>query len=226
MYSMPLIHRLLAQRGFGPGPDGAQSRENVIYGFMGGFAPLAFIAVCLRLYSRWRFSKLGYDDLAVAVGFILYMGLIIATIFAIKYGLGLHIWDVPYDVTGVSMQKCGFTSQVLYPTSLGAIKLSVILFLLRTLPPVHFWRKPLYAFATWIVVEETVFTIGLFLQCRPIAYYWDKSLSGTCFDQPSFYYVDAALNMTTDLCILALPWLLFRSMHATLRPRTMSAAQS
>jgi hypothetical protein len=39
------------------------------------------------------------------------------------------------------MQKCGFTSQVLYPTSLGAIKLSVILFLLRTLPPVHFWRR-------------------------------------------------------------------------------------
>lgn len=37
---------------------------------MGGFVPLAFIAVCLRLYTRWRFSNLGYDDLAVTVGFV------------------------------------------------------------------------------------------------------------------------------------------------------------
>jgi len=107
--------------------------------------------------------------------------------------------------------QSGFTIQILYPTSLGAIKLSVLLFLLRTLPPVHFWRKPLYAFATFIVVEEATFTIGLFLQCRPLAYYWDKSLAGTCFDQPSFYYVDAALNIITDVFLLAIPWLLFRS---------------
>lgn len=108
-------------------------------------------------------------------------------------------------------------AQVLYPTSLGPIKLSVILFLLRTLPPVHAWRKPLYAFATWVVVEESTFTIGLFLQCRPIVYYWDKSLTGTCVDQPSFYYADAALNMATDLCILAIPWLMFKVRHSQLR---------
>ncbi|KAK3312319.1 hypothetical protein B0H66DRAFT_525338 [Apodospora peruviana] len=202
----------------GPSPETPGTRAGEIYGFMGAFGPLAFIAVSLRLYTRWRFAKIGADDYAILVGFVLYLGLIVATVYAIKYGLGLHIMDVPYEVTGVSMQKCGFTSQVLYPTSLGAIKLSILLFLLRTLPPAHFWKKPLYVFAAWVVCSESAFTIGLFLQCRPIAYYWDKSLTGTCFNQPAFYYADASLNMATDIGILSLPWLIFRSelsCHAT-----------
>lgn len=69
-------------------------------------------------------------------------------------------------------------------------------------------------FAAFVFVEESAFTIGLFLQCRPINFYWDKSVEGTCFNQPAFYYADAALNMTTDICILSLPWILFRSMSA------------
>jgi hypothetical protein len=48
---------------------------------MGAFAPLAFITVCLRMYTRWRFAKIGADDIAVLVGFVLYMGLIVATVY-------------------------------------------------------------------------------------------------------------------------------------------------
>jgi hypothetical protein len=107
--------------------------------------------------------------------------------------------------------QCGFTSQVLYPPALGVIKLSIILFLLRVLPPDHSWTKRLYALAAWVVSSETAFTIALFLQCRPLNFYWDKTVEGTCFDQPKFYYVDAALNMATDVVILALPWFIFRS---------------
>lgn len=107
--------------------------------------------------------------------------------------------------------QCGFTSQVLYPSALGVIKLSIILFFIRVLPGDHKWRKPIYGLAAWVVTSESVFTIALFLQCRPLNFYWDKTIDGTCFDQPKFYYVDAALNMVTDLVILSLPWFVFRS---------------
>ena len=99
---------------------------------------------------------------------------------------------------------------MLYPASLGVIKLSIILFLLRVLPPDHTWRKPLYGLAGWVVVSESVFTIALFLQCQPLAFYWDKTIEGTCFDQPKFYYTDACMNMLTDIVILSLPWFIFR----------------
>ncbi|PMD43009.1 hypothetical protein L207DRAFT_579877 [Hyaloscypha variabilis F] len=80
------------------------SRATTIYGFMGAFYPLAVAAFSLRVYTRLRFSSLGKDDVALLVGLILYTGLIIATVYTIKFGLGLHIWDViPTDA--VSMQK-------------------------------------------------------------------------------------------------------------------------
>lgn len=66
---------------------------------------MATIALTLRLISRAKFSHIGADDLVISVAWVLYVGLIIATIFATKYGLGIHIWDVDYPKTGVSMQK-------------------------------------------------------------------------------------------------------------------------
>lgn len=72
---------------------------------MGAFLPLATIALTLRLVSRLKFSYIGYDDIAISIAYILFVSLIVATVFATKYGLGIHIWDVDYPRTGVSMQK-------------------------------------------------------------------------------------------------------------------------
>ncbi len=88
-----------------------------------------------------------------------------------------------------------------------------MLFFIRCLPAVHDARKPLYGLAAFICVEQSAFTIALFLQCRPINFYWDKTVEGTCFNQPHFYYADAAFNLATDIVILSLPWVLFRSMQ-------------
>jgi hypothetical protein len=111
-----------------------------------------------------------------------------------------------------STQHCGFSSQVLYPPALGAVKLSIILFLLRVLPIFHTWIIPLYYFAAWVTTEEVTFTVGLFFQCRPINYYWGKTGQGSCFNQPAFSYADASCNMATDICLLSLLWIIFRSM--------------
>ena len=39
------------------------------------------------------------------IAYILFIGLNVATVFATKYGLGIHIWDVDYPRTGVQMQQ-------------------------------------------------------------------------------------------------------------------------
>ncbi len=105
-----------------------ESRAADLYGFMFSFWPLALIAVILRFYTRLRFAKLGWDDITIAIAFVLYTGLIIATIMgkpvptsalypmrvdclvllttpaAMKYGLGVHIWEVRRE-TEQQMQK-------------------------------------------------------------------------------------------------------------------------
>lgn len=66
------------------------------------------------------------------------------------------------------------------------------------------------------MASESAFTIALFLQCQPLNFYWDKMVEGgACFDQPRFYYIDAALNMATDLVILSVPWFVFGSTYLT-----------
>jgi hypothetical protein len=54
----------------GSNPQAIETRAGTIYGFMGSFVPLAFTAVCVRLYSRRRFAKIGADDVVVVIGFV------------------------------------------------------------------------------------------------------------------------------------------------------------
>jgi hypothetical protein len=68
-----------------PGPTG-ETRAPALYGFMGAFGPLALITVVLRFYTRIRFAKLGWDDITIGVGMVLFMGLIVATVYG-KQGL-------------------------------------------------------------------------------------------------------------------------------------------
>ncbi|OCL12107.1 hypothetical protein AOQ84DRAFT_285875, partial [Glonium stellatum] len=183
------------------------TRVPEIHGFIAGFFPVATILLFLRLYSRWKFSYIGKDDIMIIIAYILYVGLIIATIFATKYGLGIHIWD------------CGLSSQLLYPATLGCIKFSILLFLSRVVPSSSPWKKRIYWIAAFVVCEETTFTLALFFQCRPLRYYWDKEIKGTCFNQPAFYYVDASVNICTDLMILSLPWMIFSSLKVPRRKK-------
>jgi len=100
---------------------------------------------------------------------------------------------------------------VLYPPALGLVKASAVLLLVRILPVVHSWKTPLRIFAGFIAVTESALLVCLFLQCRPLAYYWDKRIEdGSCFNQMAFYYADASLNMIIDFGILAAPCLIFR----------------
>jgi len=47
-----------------------ESRVPLLYGFMGSFVPVAFVILVLRLYSRWRFTGIGKDDVLVTMSFV------------------------------------------------------------------------------------------------------------------------------------------------------------
>jgi hypothetical protein len=165
------------------------------------------------LYSRWKFTSIGADDIAATLAYIFYVGLVVATLKAMDYGLGIRVADVNYLKDGINLQKCGFSSLVLYPVSLGFVKLSILLFLSRVVPETSSWKLRIYFLAAFVVCLEIAFTLVLAFQCRPVAYYWDKELEGTCINQHAFYYVEASINIGTDVVILSIPWLIFSSLR-------------
>ena len=65
----------------------------------------------------------------------------------------------------------------------------------------------------WALIGVAAFMTGWFVsadlvsifQCTPVARLWDKTREGTCVDFGAFALATAALNVFTDLVILALP---------------------
>ncbi|KAL8717923.1 MAG: hypothetical protein Q9225_004887 [Loekoesia sp. 1 TL-2023] len=108
-----------------------------------------------------------------------------------------------------SFIKTDQASQVLFGCSITATKLSILFFYHRLFP-----------FRTFFIVSlitgiaSILWWVGLmltaFLHCRPLAYYWDRSIpNGHCVNDNLIGYTITSVNIATDLVVLVLPipWL-------------------
>lgn len=53
-------------------------------------------------------------------------------------------------------------------------------------------------YGTWAVISA-------FLNCVPVAKFWDPSIPGFCLSKPGLWFSNASMHITTDLVILAIP---------------------
>ena len=53
--------------------------------------------------------------------------------------------------------------------------------------------------------------VGIFA-CHPIRYSWDKTIDGECVQTIPWWFAYAALNISTDIIILALPMPLIKGL--------------
>jgi rhodopsin domain-containing protein len=122
--------------------------------------------------------------------------------------VGRHIWDVlendPKLVIGWA--KGILAMELIYFSSVALPKLSALCFCLR----VFVFGRKAHIFA-WTVIGVVIlnwatFSISAILQCRPVAYWWDKTIQGgVCFNVPVFLRVTCVPNIATDIMVLALP---------------------
>lgn len=76
-----------------------------------------------------------------------------------------------------------------------ALKASICIFLLRiTVKQLHKWI--LYSVMAVTLLTGLVLSLVLLLQCRPLTYFWDKSLHGTCID----WQVIIAMSWLYSIC--------------------------
>ena len=102
-----------------------------------------------------------------------------------------------------------FIFDVLFATSLTCTKLSILAFYLQIFPSTTFRSL------CWGTIAVSVaWLIGAFLQitliCRPIEYFWNKSLSpGACFNMRTYFLIVVSTHTVDDLMVLLIPipWL-------------------
>ncbi|KAL8652546.1 MAG: hypothetical protein Q9210_002615 [Variospora velana] len=190
---------------------------------------LATIAVVLRFVARHiTQTSYGLDDWLMFFALVWEYGL--ATIFffgelrawanpsvlrahpgrlGLHYGLGRHILMLDLD-QATSFIKLFFATTCVFPVACAALKFSILIFYHRIFPFRKFTISCVVigvAVAAWFIA----FIVASFLTCRPLEYFWDKSIpGGQCVNVLHVtYYITSPPDILTNFAILVLPlpWL-------------------
>lgn len=98
-----------------------------------------------------------------------------------------------------------FAVELIYLTSVALPKLSVLFLYLRIFTS---RGSQIVAQGTvaLITVNWVVFVVACFFQCRPLAFWWDRTIKGGyCFNVQAFYRAMCLPNLFTDLIVMSLP---------------------
>ncbi|KAF2086700.1 hypothetical protein K490DRAFT_19772, partial [Saccharata proteae CBS 121410] len=162
------------------------------------------VFVSLRLYTRLFVShNPGVDDALVALSFIFAAAEAPIMVAEYRYGMGMHVKDIPPPML-IKQERVFWASTLIYILSIICSKLGILAQYLR----IFTTRRT--RIVTWIMCVLTTtccvvcFIIGIFM-CIPVAKFWDPRIPGKCIDFYGVWYLMAAMNIFTDIGIVAVP---------------------
>ncbi|CAE7196545.1 hypothetical protein P3342_010167 [Pyrenophora teres f. teres] len=172
------------------------------------FSGLAVISVCLRLFTRlrWLGHSLGWEDYTIVLSTCTAVVCTVCQVLQADAGSGRHAVFVPYPEGVTRMLKWLFWSIVSYNISLCATKVSILLQYHRIFTVAEM-RIPLGLLMAFIIIWGTGAFFTSIFTCIPIHAYWDvlAKPTATCLKSNSLWYMNASINMVTDLAVAFLP---------------------
>ena len=167
---------------------------------------LAFILVCMRLYSTTRITRsASYDDAASVIALVLSLccaGLIISTRDNARHG-----WDLPVSAYTASFAKIVFTEQIFAALSLMFSKASILLLLFRLFAPNRWFRYMIYLGIAWATLISLVSIIVASVLCVPRhgEAFGDSTVAERCTHESTWAVVQGASDVVLDFFIVCLP---------------------
>ncbi|KAH6716812.1 hypothetical protein DL95DRAFT_518819 [Leptodontidium sp. 2 PMI_412] len=191
----------------------------------GTFGVLAWISVGLRCYVRLKFVKsFGWDDGLMVLALAFYTVLTVCMVTASFYGTGQHEANLTAEHIVIA-KRLWWLCEVAYGFTSMALKASICIFLLRiTVKKLHRWI--LYSVMAVTLLTGLVLSLVLLLQCRPLPYFWDKSLHGTCIDWQVIIAMSWLYSIcagTCDFTVGLLPIFLVRNLQMKTRTKVLVA---
>ncbi|KAH7108852.1 hypothetical protein B0J11DRAFT_240172 [Dendryphion nanum] len=177
------------------------------------FPLVSTLFVTLRLYTTGIIMRsVGIDDYMIALSWILAcVSSIIYSLLA-RYGLGLHLWDVPFSKFNGNFFKFGVISGTFYGLSIMLSKLSILVLFLRYLPQKP--KKAIYATIVVVILYSLISSFEWLYACRPLEKYWDLSITrGSCINWLKITIFSGVMNTVTDGVILILPIFMLRKVR-------------
>ena len=95
-------------------------------------------------------------------------------------------------------------AEVIYTWGIISFKMSA-LFLLRRIFPGKKFKNALYTVGAFVLALSVTQTFGIIFTCIPVSAIFNPMIKGRCIDQNNLFLVYGALNIASDVVILALP---------------------
>ncbi|PVH74150.1 hypothetical protein DL98DRAFT_519467 [Cadophora sp. DSE1049] len=181
-----------------------ESRSTEITLLVAIFSGVTFPIAGLKFYTRWSMSqRLDWDDYAALVATVFMAGLAALEIASAKLGLGQHYWTVSV-LNGILILKFYYVVQMFYIFVQVTAKMSLLLLYIRVFPRTRTALLSKLGIG-FLILHGMVYLFLVIFQCTPIAFIWDRSLTGKCLNLNVIGYSGAAASILEDFFILVLP---------------------
>ncbi|KAJ5689365.1 hypothetical protein N7462_003757 [Penicillium macrosclerotiorum] len=168
------------------------------------FTSLATCFVGIRIFTRLKFlRRLEANDWMVVIALInsfIFMGL---DIVEATSGMGMHLKDIPPKILERQM-KAFWLTVPFYNAAVLCAKASILMQYFRVFPTRRM-RIVCWTMITILSIYGIWCIISAFLNCIPVAKFWDDSIPGFCLSKPALWFSNASMHITTDLAILIIP---------------------
>ncbi|KAE8351747.1 integral membrane protein [Aspergillus coremiiformis] len=168
------------------------------------FTVLATIFVLARVYTRAGIMKrMEPNDYMVLIALVLSYVFMAFFIIESFHGMGMHGADIPPAIL-LKQMKAFWITIPFYNAALLSAKASILLQYFRVFPTSRMrlinWTMLgiLGIYGSWAVLSG-------FLNCIPVAKFWDKTIPGYCLAEKGLWFSNASMHIATDLAILVIP---------------------
>lgn len=115
-------------------------------------------------------------------------------------------WVLHHDPAGMTIwSQTLLIMELLYLSILGMEKTSILLFYRRIFQIQRWFRWMVYGMIIYLWLWVIAVFFAAIFQCHPVAYLWDTSLNGSCFDRLAFYRWLSIPNLLHDVTLLVFP---------------------
>ncbi|KAJ5775559.1 uncharacterized protein N7511_000570 [Penicillium nucicola] len=168
------------------------------------FTGLATWFVAVRMYTRIKLMrKVESNDWMVIIALVnsyVFMGLDIVEALS---GMGTHIKDIPPHILERQMKAFWLTIPF-YNAAVLCAKASILMQYFRVFPTYRM-RVVCWVMISILAIYGTWAVTSAFLNCIPVAKFWDPSIQGHCLSKTGLWFSNASMHIATDLAILIIP---------------------
>ncbi|KAH8681765.1 hypothetical protein BX600DRAFT_31080 [Xylariales sp. PMI_506] len=211
---------------FGEPVPWSNKRQNIL-GLTITFLILSWIAVCFRLYVRFRVVRSAWwDDLFVILYLICGSLGSVALCLSTNFGAGQHMLLITVGQAGKYLVAFYMFNACLDLAAMF-IKLSLLFQYLRVFDRGTWPYRMSIVVIVLVALWGTSFSILAFFPCWPVSDFWYSPTDAKCWgygawdtkDLVATFYSHTTLNMIFDMAILAIPFHLYFRKEMTFKMR-------